>query len=315
VQHRALGSLEVSVVGLGCNNFGMKLDASGARRVVRTALDAGVTFFDTSDVYGDGASEEMLGAAVRDVRARVVLATKFGARIGGGKAEGGASARWIERAVEGSLRRLGTDYIDLYQLHTPDPTVPLEETLTALTALVHAGKVREIGCSNFDAELLEEADTLSATGKVARFASLQNQLSLVHRDDLDDVLPLCERLGIGFVPYFPLASGLLTGKYRRSEPPPEGARLTTLPKLAGEVLTDENFDAVERLASYADEHGRTLLELAMAWLAAFSVIPSIIAGATQPEQVIANVAGIEWTLSDVQRDEVTKLAAGLVEAA
>ena len=311
MEHRKLGSLEVSLVGLGCNNFGMRIGADEARGVVDAAIDAGINFFDTADVYGGTKSEVMLGEALKGRRDRVVIATKFASPVGGDEKKGGASARWIREAVEDSLRRLGTDYIDLYQQHRPDTDVPIEETLDALDELVRAGKVREIGCSNFSVAQIQEAESVSGSKGLARFASVQNQLSLLHRAPLDDVLPACEQRGIGFLPFFPLASGLLTGKYDRDQAPPEGTRLSMMPAdRVNRVLSPENFDAIDRLAAYAADHGRTLLDLAMAWLAAFPAVASIIAGATKPEQVTGNVAAAEWTLTSAQRDEVTRLAAG-----
>lgn len=309
MERRAIGTLEVSLAGLGCNNFGFLIDAARAREVVGAALDAGVTFFDIADVYGAGTGEEMLGAALRGRRDRVVIATKFGGLIGGDKDKGGASAAWIRQAVDGSLRRLGTDYIDLYQQHHPDPDVPVEETLTALDDLVRAGKVREVGCSNFSVAELDDALEAAAQAGLARFASVQNELSLLRREQLAGVLPACDRDGVRFLPFFPLASGVLTGKYRRGAEPPEGSRLAAMPAMRP-VLSDATFSAVGRLAGYAADHGRTLLDLALAWLAAFPAVASVIAGATSPEQVLANATAIGWDLTPDQRDEVTRLAAG-----
>ena len=311
MQHRKLGTLEVSLVGLGCNNFGMRIDTAQARSVVDAAIDAGITFFDTADVYGGTKSEEMLGEALEGRRDSVVIATKFASPIGDDPAHSGASARWIKQAVEDSLRRLRTDYIDLYQQHRPDKDVPIDETLTALDELVQAGKVREIGCSNFSVAQIQEAEQTSAEKNLAHFASVQNQLNLLQRGAIDDVLPECERRGIGFLPFFPLASGLLTGKYQRGEAPPQGTRLSMLPaERASRVLSDDNFATVDRLTAYAGDHGHSILELAMAWLAAFPAVSSVIAGATSAEQVAANVAAIGWELTAAQRDEVTALAAG-----
>ncbi|HEX8804105.1 MAG TPA: aldo/keto reductase, partial [Acidimicrobiales bacterium] len=225
---RTVGTLEVSAVGLGCNNFGRRLDETGTRAVVDAALEAGITFFDTADAYGGTRSEEYLGRALGDRRDDVVVATKFGMPLGG-EGEGGASAGWIRRAVEGSLRRLGTDRIDLYQQHLPDATVPIEETQEALDALVREGKVRAVGNSNFSGEQIDAAAALSAERGWAPFVTAQNQLSLLERRALDDVVPACERHGLAVLPYFPLASGLLTGKYRRGEPPPAGTRLGLWP--------------------------------------------------------------------------------------
>lgn len=311
MHHRKLGTLEVSLVGLGCNNFGMRIDAGQARKVVDAAIDAGITFFDTADVYGGTKSEEMLGEALQGRRDSVVIATKFASPIGDDPAHSGASARWIKQAVEDSLRRLRTDYIDLYQQHRPDKDVAIDETLTALDELVRAGKVREIGCSNFSVAQIQEAESTSADKGLAHFVSVQNQLNLLQRAAIDDVVPECERRGIGFLPFFPLASGLLTGKYHRGEEPPQGTRLSMLPaERASRVLSDDNFAAVDRLTAYAADQGHSILELAMAWLAAFPAVSSVIAGATSPEQVTANVAAIDWELTAAQRDEVTKLAGG-----
>jgi aryl-alcohol dehydrogenase-like predicted oxidoreductase len=306
---RRIGSLSVSIVGLGCNNFGMRIEADRADAVVRAALDAGVTFFDTADVYGGTRSEEMLGAALGSRRDEAVVATKFGNQIGDDPTQRGAGRQWVQQAVEDSLRRLGTDRIDLYQLHKPDPDVPIEETLGALDALVQAGKVREIGCSNFSVPMLEEAEKAAAATGGARFVSVQNQLSLLHRDPLDDVVPASERMGLAFLPYFPLASGMLTGKYDRSRPAPDGTRLAAMGRRAEPLMNDSTFDAVDRLTSYAADHGHTLLDLAMSWLASQQVVASVIAGATSPEQVQANAAAAAWELTPDQVREVTELAA------
>ncbi|HEX6967150.1 MAG TPA: aldo/keto reductase, partial [Gemmatimonadaceae bacterium] len=277
---RRIGSLEVSVVGLGCNNFGKRLDEQASATVVHAALDAGITFFDTADMYGGTRSEEFLGRAIGARRRDVVIATKFGWRID--EERQGARPEYVRRAVEDSLRRLGTDYIDLYQLHRPDPTVPIADTLGALDELVRAGKVREIGCSNFSAEQLREAEAAVRPG-AARFVSVQNQYSLLHREPERAVLPECERLGIAFLPYFPLANGLLTGKYRRGQPAPAGSRIATGSHT--EVLTDRNLAVVEALMRFAPSRGHTLLALAFSWLLSRPVLASVIAGATKPEQV------------------------------
>jgi len=289
MRYRSLGvgGPEVSVVGLGCNNFGRRNDEPAARAVVDAALDVGVTLFDTADVYGDGDSERFLGAALGTRRDDVVVATKFGGRMEG---RGGGSAAHVRRAVEASLERLGTDRIDLYQYHSPDGVTPIEETLAALDELVRAGKVRYVGSSNFSPEQVDEADRIARERGWARFVSAQNEYSLLNREAEAELLPTCERLGIGVLPYFPLASGLLTGKYRRGEPPPEGTRLAGNPGR----LTDEAFDRVEALEHYASERGRTLLEVAIGVLAARPPVASVIAGATKPEQVRANAAAGEW---------------------
>ncbi len=302
---RKLGSLEVSLVGLGCNNFGMRIDEERSAAVVHAALDAGINFFDTADVYGRTRSEQYLGRALGGRRDDVIVATKFVAPVDDDPSHAGAGARWVAEAVEGSLRRLGTDRIDLYQQHGPDPNVPIEETLTALDRLVRDGKVREIGNSNFSGAQIDEAESVSQREGLARFVSAQNHFNLLHRDPLQDVVPACVRHGLGVLPYFPLASGLLTGKYRRGEPAPEGTRLSQLPEeRASRVMSERNFDLVERLRAFADERGHTILELAFAWLAAQPAMSSIIAGATTPAQVAANVAAVDWRLSDADLVEI-----------
>jgi aryl-alcohol dehydrogenase-like predicted oxidoreductase len=273
--------LRVSRVGVGCNNFGGRIGASETRAVVEAALEVGITFFDTAESYGnDGGSERLLGEILEGRRDGVVLATKFGWRSEGGH----GSAENVRRAIAGSLERLRTDHVDLYYLHRPDPGTPIGETLEALHALVQAGTVRAFGCSNFSAEQLAEADRVARGLGTTRFTVLQNQYNLLRRDDDAHVLPLCRELGVSYVPYFPLASGLLTGKYRRGEPAPEGTRL------AGRQIDDEQFDRIEALARFAEKRGLTLLELAIAALASTPGIDSVIAGATRPEQVRANAA-------------------------
>jgi aryl-alcohol dehydrogenase-like predicted oxidoreductase len=305
---RTIGSLEVSVVGLGCNNFGGRMDAAATQAVVDAAIDAGVTLFDTADIYGGARSEELLGKALGRRRDEVVIATKFG--MGDGKAlPRGASAASVAEAVEGSLRRLGTDRIDLYQLHAPDAEVPQDETLEAFDRLVRNGKVREIGCSNFDPRLLDESAAVAEKHGTARYVSVQNELSLLRRRGEADLLSACERHDLVILPYFPLASGLLTGKYRRGEEPPDGTRLAGLPAEGRErALSDKRFDTVEALDAFAGERGHTLLELAMSWLAGLPHLASVIAGATKPEQVRANVAAVGWTLTDEERTELDELA-------
>ena len=294
---RKIGSLEVSVVGLGCNNFGRRIDEARSRAVVDAGLEAGITFLDTADVYGDTRSEEYLGRILEGRRDRVVLATKFGSRIDESR-PGGASSAYIRRAVEDSLRRLLTDRIDLYQLHEPDDATPLAETLEALGELVREGKVREIGCSNFTAEQVRKASDVAPPG-APRFVSVQNELSLLNRADESAVLPEAERLGLAYIPYFPLASGLLTGKYRRGERLPEGTRIAGWPAdRVAELMTEETFDRIDALTRFAEERGHTLLELAFAWLLARPAIASVIAGATRPEQVALNVSAAEWRLTE-----------------
>jgi aryl-alcohol dehydrogenase-like predicted oxidoreductase len=281
--------LVVSVVGLGCNNFGRRIDADRARAVVDAALDAGITFFDTAESYGDGASEEYLGLALAGRRDRAVVATKFGWVQGsGGPASG--SRESIRSAIEGSLRRLGIDSVDLYQYHRPDGITPIEETLGALNELVAEGKVRFIGSSNLSPLQIAEAAEVARERGWERFVSAQNEYSLLEREAERELLPVCEQLGIGFIPYFPLANGLLTGKYRRGEPPPSGSRL------AGRVIDaeDESWDRIEALEAFARERGLELLDIAIGGLAAEVAVASVIAGATSPEQVRANAAAAEW---------------------
>ena len=290
---RRIGSLEVSAVGLGCNNFGRRLDEPGTVRVVDAALDAGITFFDTADTYGGTDSEVFLGRALGSKRGGVVVASKFGWEID--EARRGAHPDYIRRAIEDSLRRLGTDYIDLYQLHKPDPNVPIADTLGTLDELVQAGKVREIGCSNFSVDGLREAE--NASGDKARFVSVQNEYSLLKREPEDGVLQECEEKGIAFLPFFPLASGLLTGKYRLGETPPAGTRITkTIPSLA-KTLNDDALRIVESLIEFSEARGHTILELAFGWLLAKAPVASVIAGAMSAEQVRSNVAAASWHLT------------------
>ena len=293
---RTIGSLQVSVVGLGCNNFGGRIDEEASRAVVAAALDAGITLFDTADIYGGTRSEEFLGRALGARRNEVVLATKFGMQVDAERQ--GAKPAYVRQALEDSLRRLGTDHVDLYQLHAPDPETPLADTLAALDEQVRAGKVREIGCSNFSAEQLREARQAVADG-AARFVSVQNEYSILHRRPEDEVLAECEAQSMAFIPYYPLARGLLTGKYRRGEPPPAGTRLAGAGADQYERLaSEENLLAVERLTALAERHGRQVVELAVAWLLARPTVASVIAGATKPEQVWANAAAGDWALDE-----------------
>jgi aryl-alcohol dehydrogenase-like predicted oxidoreductase len=299
LQPLGTSGLSVSRIGLGCNNFGARVDLEGTRAVVEAALAAGITFFDTAERYGGGDSERFLGEVLRGRRDRVVLATKFGGGAPGGAPRG--SREYIRRAVEGSLERLQTDRIDLYYYHAPDGITPIAETLDALEELVAEGKVRALGCSNFAAGQLREADALASARGTSRFEALQNQYSLLERDADADMLPLCRELKVGFVAYFPLASGLLTGKYRRGEPPPEGTRLSAW---GAEMLDDERFDAVERLTAFAEERGRTVHELAIAAAASTPGVASVLVGATTPDQVAANAAAAGWELDP---DEVAAI--------
>jgi aryl-alcohol dehydrogenase-like predicted oxidoreductase len=294
VETRRIGKLEVSVIGLGCNNFGWKLDDGATRRVIDAAISAGINFLDTADIYGQTKSEEFVGRAVQGKRASVIIATKFGKPVD--PARTGARPEYVHQACNDSLRRLGTDYIDLYQLHEPDPTVPIADTLGALDELVKAGKVREIGCSNFSAAQISEADETSRRGHLARFVSVQNHYNMLKRDDEADVIPECERLGIAYLPYFPLESGLLTGKYRRGKDAPKGTRIAEGGWLASK-FTDDNLTTIEQLIAFAESRNHTLLELAMSWLLRFPVVASVIAGATAPDQVKANAAAVSWELT------------------
>jgi aryl-alcohol dehydrogenase-like predicted oxidoreductase len=289
---RRIGSLEVSLVGLGCNNFGWRIDADASAAAVNAALDAGIDFFDTADIYGAGASEQFLGQALGTRRNSVSIATKFGMKMDAERR--GASPEYVRRAVEDSLHRLGTDRIELYQLHQPDAEVPIAETLGALNELVRAGKVREIGCSNFSGDQLRAAQAAAPEGG-AHFVSVQNQYSLAHREPEAEIIPECVREGIAFLPYFPLASGLLTGKYRRGQPLPEGSRARD--GFGPKVFTDENLALVESLTAFASARGRTMLELAVSWLAAQPAVASVIAGAKSPQQVKANASAAGWRLS------------------
>jgi len=291
METRKIGSLEVSVVGLGCNNFGRRVDEDGTRRVIDASLDAGVTFFDTADIYGETDSETFLGRILAGRRDRVVLATKFGMEVAPDKV--GAAPDYVHRAVRDSLARLQMDHIDLYQLHEPDPTVPIADTLAAMNELVRDGLVREIGCSSFTAAQQREAADAVAAG-AARFVSVQNELSLLERADETDGLAGAAELGLAYIPYFPLASGVLTGKYRRGQAPPEGTRLAYYE----ESVSDEEFDKVDAYARLAEDQGHTLLELAIGWLLSHAAVASVITGATKPEQIEANVAASTWRLNE-----------------
>jgi len=303
METRKIGSLNASVVGLGCNNFGWNIDEAATKQVVDAALEAGVNFFDTADIYGGTKSEEFLGRVLKGRRDQVVLASKFGIKIDDAH-PGGARPAYIRQAVEDSLRRLQTDHLDLYQLHRPDDGTPIADTLGALDALVQAGKVREIGCSNFSAAQLQEAEAAAAGG--ARFVSVQNEYSLLDRTPEAEVLPECERLGIAFLPYFPLASGLLTGKYRQGLPLPAGTRINAGSGFA-KLLTDKNLAVVESLIAFAETRGHTILELAFSWLIRQQAVASVIAGATSAAQIQANAAAASWHLSTEDLVEINTL--------
>jgi aryl-alcohol dehydrogenase-like predicted oxidoreductase len=305
---RRLGDseLEVSVVGLGCNNFGKRLDRDGTAAVLDAALEAGITLFDTADVYGEGESERLMGEILAGRRDEYVLATKFGWELSGEEAPDAprGTREYIRWAIEGSLKRLRVERIDLYQYHHPDGVTPIEETLGALDELVREGLVGAIGCSNFSAAELEEADRIARERGGARFVTLQNQYSLLEREIEAEVAPACERLGVSILPFFPLASGLLTGKYRRGEAGPEGSRLSSREQ-AG---SDEQFDVVEALEAFAEARGTGILDVAIAGLAAQPAVASVIAGATKPEQIAANVAALQWQPSEADLAELDRIA-------
>jgi aryl-alcohol dehydrogenase-like predicted oxidoreductase len=304
---RSIGSIPVPIASVGCNNFGRRIDEERTREVVEAALQVGATLFDTADLYGDGLSEEFLGRALGPRRDDVVIVSKFGMRKPPDGLTGGHPI-WVGRACEASLQRLGTDRIDVYLIHQPDDQTPIEDTLSAMSRLVDDGKVRQIGCSNFSAKQLDEADDAARELGVHRFVTVQNEESLLAREAREEVLPACDRLRLSFMPYFPLASGLLTGKYRRGQPPPAGSRLAGR---GGDALSDERFDLVDRLATYAESKGHTLLELSLSWLASQRPVATVIAGATSAEQVRSNAAAVEaWRLTDDEVAEVDELLGG-----
>jgi aryl-alcohol dehydrogenase-like predicted oxidoreductase len=310
MRQRSLGKsgVQVSLVGLGCNNFGGRIDLEASRKVVHKALDLGITLFDTADIYGEkGGSETILGQVLEDRRKEIVLATKFGMPMDEAERLKGASRRYILSAVESSLRRLRTDWIDHYQLHTPDPLTPIEETLRTLEELIRQGKVRYIGCSNLPAWQVVEAQWTARQIGLDAFVTCQDEYSLVVREPERELLPAMQAYGLGLLPYFPLASGLLSGKYKRTGSLPEGARLTKTKRLADRYLTDANWQIVERLSEFCAARGRSLLELAFSWLTAHPVVSSVIAGATRPEQVEQNVKAADWALSEDDLAEVDRL--------
>jgi aryl-alcohol dehydrogenase-like predicted oxidoreductase len=302
--------LQVTAVGLGCNNFGMKIDKEASAAVVDKALELGINFFDTANIYGGTRSEEFLGAALGEKRKDVIVATKFGGPLGEGPYGRGASRKHMMQAVEDSLRRLDTDYIDLYQVHFPDPKTPEEETLRGLDDLVSSGKVRYIGCSNYAGWQVVESQWIARTHHLAPYVSAQNEYSLLNRDIERELVPACREYGLGVLPYFPLASGFLTGKYKRGEQPPEGSRIALWGKRGERLLTDRNFDVLEKLEEFCKVRGKTVLELAFGWLASHVEVSSVIAGATTPAQVEQNVAAAEWRLSEEEMAEVNEITAG-----
>lgn len=312
MEYRNIGQsgLRVSTVGLGCNNFGGRLDLEGTRRVVDKALDCGINLLDTADSYGNrGGSEELLGQCIGSRRNDIVLASKFGWPMDDAGHRRGGSRRYIMAAVEDSLRRLRTDRIDLYQFHLPDPETPIEETLRALDDLVRQGKVRYIGWSNVPAWQIADAMWVSRSLGLERFVSVQAEYSLLERSVEQELLPALRHFGVGLLPFFPLAGGLLTGKYRPGGAMPEGARLTDTPKMAQRFINEANWARIGRLEGFCADHGRSLLDLAFAWLLSDPVVPSVIAGATRPEQIDANIAAGSWTLSADDRAAVDALFA------
>jgi aryl-alcohol dehydrogenase-like predicted oxidoreductase len=310
MQKRKLGNSgpEVSLVGLGANNFGGRIDLEASRRVIFKALDLGITLIDTADVYGNrGGSEEVLGKVLGPRRKDIVLASKFGIAMDDAGKLKGASRRYIMQAAEASLRRLNTDWIDLYQLHRPDPDTPIQETLRALDDLVKAGKVRFIGCSYLTAAQVEEAQTTSQRLGLAAFISCQDEYSLLERKLEGDRIAMMRKYGLGLLPYFPLANGLLTGKYRKGAPAPAGSRLEAPPPFAQGHINERNWRLVEALDAFAKRRGHTLLELAMSWLASRTPVTSVIAGATKPEQVEQNVSAVGWALTPEEIAEVDRI--------
>jgi aryl-alcohol dehydrogenase-like predicted oxidoreductase len=312
MKYRNVGKsgLRVSVVGLGCNNFGWGLDQAAAARVIDAAIDAGITLFDTADAYGGkGASEHCIGNTLGARRKDIVLATKFGSKMDEAGLLRGASRRYIMSAVEGSLKRLNTDWIDLYQLHNPDPLTPMEETLRALDDLIHQGKVRYVGCSNLTAWKVADAAWLARHFGLNGFVSCQDEYNVLSRKIEADLIPAATAYGAGILPYFPLASGVLTGKYKKGGAMPEGARLTLYKgAFFDKFLADAQLDRAEQLAAFAAERGHSLVELAFSWLAAQPAVPSIIAGATKPEQVIQNAEAADWEMTAEELAEIDRIA-------
>ena len=316
MEYRTLGQsgLKVSLAGLGCNNFGMTIDEAATQAVVDAALEAGVNFFDTADCYGGGNSEVFLGRALGTRRSEAIITTKFGVPMGKGPLNGGASRRYVLSAAEASLKRLGTDYIDVYILHTPDADTPIEETLDALNTLVDQGKVRYVGCSNLAGWQIAEAAWQADTGGFRGFVTAQNEWSLLERKIEPEVVPACEHFGLGLLPYFPLASGALTGKYRRGAALDESSRFgrsDMLKKAYGYMISDESLEIVERLEKVAADSGLTILELALSWLGSQEIVSSVIAGATRPEQIEANANA---TRGDLPEDLFEAVEAALAQS-
>ena len=310
MEYRSLGRLEVSVVGLGCNNFGMRIDAEATQRVVDAAIDAGITYFDTAESYGQGRSEELLGAALGTRRQDVVVATKWGHTVSLAEGEHGGDPAQIRSRLEASLTRLGTDWIDHFQLHRPDPVTPVEETLGCLADLCAEGKIREFGCTHFVATELLEAHRVAVDHDLAAYPSVQNHYSVLTRTpEHDGVFAACEQLGMVFVPYFPLESGLLTGKYRLGAPRPDGSRLASWGDRASAFIDDDKLATVERLIAWCEDRDHDILDLAISWHTSHPLVASVISGATSPDQVKDNVAASGWSLSADDRAEVDAVIA------
>ena len=310
MEYKNLGNsgLRVSAVGLGCNNFGRRCDQAATTAVVEKALDSGVTLFDTADVYGPrGLSEEFLGVALKGKRREAIIATKFMGPMGEGTLWSGASRRYIFDAIDASLKRLGTDFVDLYQIHFPDANTPIAETMRALDDVVRSGRARYVGCSNFAGWQVVEAQWVARSGHFSEFVSAQNQYNLLDRRIERELVPAASAYGMGILPYFPLASGFLTGKYKQGEAPPEGTRLAAGGGMADRVLNEGNFETLQKLESFAESAGHTMLELAIGWLASQPHVPSVISGATKPEQVEQNVAASEWKLNAEELAKVNEI--------
>jgi aryl-alcohol dehydrogenase-like predicted oxidoreductase len=311
MQDRNVGrsGLRVSIVGLGCNSFGGRIGPEVSHAVIHRALDSGITFFDTADVYANTRSEEVVGEALEGKRGEVVLATKFGLTMQEPRQPASASRQYIIAALERSLRRLRTDWIDLYQLHVPDPRTPIEETIRALDDLVRQGKVRYFGCSNMPAWQVVEGAWTAAMLRLNGFVSCQAEYNVLSRDAERELVPALRSRGMGLLPYFPLAGGLLTGKYRRDEPPPPDTRLAKSPRVAHRFMNAGNMAVVDALKAFAEARGRTLTELAFSWLCAKPEVACVMAGATRPEQVVQNVSAVQWRLNDEEIGEIDRIAA------
>ena len=309
MQYRRLGSsgLHVSTVGLGTNNFGFRMDEESSITVARHAVDEGINFIDTADSYGGGLSEERIGLALKDKRQDIIIASKAGNPVGDGPNKRGASRHHIMNQVEASLRFLQTDYIDLYQVHRPDPNTPIEETMRALDDLVHQGKVRYIGCSNFASWQVSEANWTARANSLNQFVTVQPEYNMLNRSVERELVPFCHEFNIGILPFYPLASGFLTGKYRQGEPVPEGTRLAGNQRAQGNTLTEKNFNMLAKLENFAEERGHPMVELAIAWLLGNSAVSSVIAGATKNEQVTANVKAADWVLTPEDMTEIDEI--------